>query len=268
MSGIIKCTLFSLALTSVLLMDSCADSSLELRYGFKSSGYSLSDLTPSGSMSITVAGTIIDKMNITGNVEVRAANVVIKNSKISDKGYWPVRVFSGASLTIEATEIVGASNSEAAIGIDSGGTYSASLLDVHGSADGLRAGSGVVIENCYIHDLSVVSGVTHNDGIQMLSGTNVRISNNYIDVKNGCNSAIIIQTDSGAISDVTISSNYLNGGGYTIFSRKGSEGSIPTGIVITGNRFGRSYQYGLLSADGTPTWSGNVWNDNGASASF
>lgn len=236
--------------------------------GYIGAGIALKDLSASGSLSITTAGTIIENRNIVGTVEVRAANVTIRNCRIYSTGYWPVRVFPSASLTIEYTEIEGTSNAEAAIAAsDSTASYVARHLDVHGVVDGLRASTNVTIESCYIHDLLVIAGQTHNDGIQMLAGSDVVIRGNRIDPGSGCNSAIIIQTDFGMIDNVLISGNYLSGGGYTVFSRIGnySASIAPTNVRILNNSFGKSYVYGLFSIDGSALCSGNTWASDDSS---
>jgi hypothetical protein len=69
-------------------------------------------------------------------------------------------------------------------------------------------------------------------------------------------------TDFGGISDITITGNLLNGGNYTVYSRSGGNGD-PTGVSITDNHFGRADVFGLLSADGSVTWSGNVSDSMG-----
>jgi len=69
-------------------------------------------------------------------------------------------------------------------------------------------------------------------------------------------------TDFGGISDITITGNLLNGGNYTVYSRSGGNGD-PTGVSVTGNHFGGADVYGLLSADGSVAWSGNVSDSTG-----
>ena len=69
-------------------------------------------------------------------------------------------------------------------------------------------------------------------------------------------------TDFGGISNITITGNLLNGGNFTVYSRSGGNGD-PTGVTVTGNHFGSADVFGLLSADGSVSWSGNVADSTG-----
>ena len=52
-----------------------------------------------------------------------------------------------------------------------------------------------------------------------------------------------------------VDGNWLNGGNYTIYS-------IQIGSCrVTNNLFGHNYRFGLLSADGSVTWTNNRWMD-------
>ncbi len=227
--------------------------------GFTGSGLKIKDLKPSGSITITKPNTIIERMNINGCIVIQAKNVTIRNCRIACPGAWPILMYSGSSMTIEYTEIIGTPKAAAAIG---GDNYTAQHLNVHGSVDGLYVGDNTTVENCYIHDLGFGPG-SHNDGIQQSYGKNVVIRNNYITVARGSTSAILIQTDKGPIDNVAIDNNILNGGQYTIYSRIGDYRlhTPPTNVKITNNHFGRGCVYGLFSIDGTVQFKNNVWND-------
>jgi hypothetical protein len=229
--------------------------------GFRGAGITIKDLKKSGPIFIKQEGTVIEKVDINGRVEVYAKNAIIRNSRISSMDYWPVRIFPGGSLTIEYTEIIGIPASEGAITTDN---YTARYLNVHGTSDGLRGGENIIIEYCYIHDLAVSKG-SHNDGIQISAGGNVIIRNNVIEVPRGSTSAILIETDFGPIDNILIDNNILDGGAYTIYSRIGNyrPRTPPTNVRITNNRFGRSYHYGLFSIDGAVHFNNNIWHDSG-----
>ena len=58
--------------------------------------------------------------------------------------------------------------------------YTARRLNIHGGADGLKADSNVLIEDCWIHDLSNGPG-EHNDAVQSTGGKGVTIRHNVLD---------------------------------------------------------------------------------------
>lgn len=118
-----------------------------------------------------------------------------------------------------------------------------------------------VVEDNYFHDL-VEANDAHNDGFQAGKGANIVIRNNTISVPDQQTSAIILGTSAGPIDNVLIEGNFLNGGAYTVYSRDKGDGP-PTNVTITGNAFGRDYLYGILSADGSLTWTNNTWADTG-----
>ena len=229
--------------------------------GYRGAGLSPDDLEPSGSIEILTADTVIEGMDITGRIEIKAPRVTVRNSRIRSTDPYPVRVFPGGSLVIEFTEVIGASSCVAAV---APGNYTARRLDVHGATDGFRAGSNVIIEGCYIHDLAM-NGGSSNHGIRQLSGRNVLIRNNTIEMPPGSASAIMIATDTGPIDNVLIDGNRVNGGGYIIHSRAGRHipPVVPTNIRINNNRLGRNFGHGLFSTGRTTTFSGNVWLDSG-----
>ncbi|HPL17512.1 MAG TPA: right-handed parallel beta-helix repeat-containing protein [Spirochaetota bacterium] len=229
--------------------------------GYRGAGIDADDLVPSGGIEVLRAGTVIEGMDITGSVEVKAPRVTVRNCRIRSADRYPVRVFPAGSLVIEHTEIIGAFSSEAAV---AAGNCTARRLDIHGSRDGFRAGSNVIIEGCYIHHLAAHGG-PRNNGIRLLSGRNVLIRNNCIEMPPVSSSAIMIATDSGPIDNVLIYGNIVKGGKFIIHSRAGSHVPPvePTNVRINNNRMGRDFRQGLFYTSGTTTFSGNVWLDSG-----
>ena len=62
-------------------------------------------LTPSGGLTISTAGTVIDAPDITGPVVVNAPNVTIRNTRIRSNSMWVIDNNS-TGLLIEDSEIV------------------------------------------------------------------------------------------------------------------------------------------------------------------
>ena len=138
-------------------------------------------------------------------------------------------------------------------------------------SDGINIGgnaSNVTITNNYIHDLIYYSP-DHDDCILFEgSDSSVTIHNNTLLNPLDQTSCISLYQNFGTsgYSNVSITGNYLAGGGYCIYC--GASGSGPlTNMVFTGNVFSQQFWpaggfYGPLAYQ--PNWgtSGNVWKDN------
>ncbi len=225
-------------------------------------------LTNSSGMTITTNGAVIQNLNITGTVHVKANNVTIRNCKIQHGGTYGIQCTYGyTGLVIEDTEITG--QQSAAV---YGSNFVARRLHIHDmGADAFKPGTNFTIESSYIHHLGFISG-SHSDGVQMVSGGDGIIRWNNFDMPHDepgyTNSQVIlVQTNNGPIDDVLIDANWINGGSVSVQIRdKGTGHGAPTNVVITDNQFGRDYQYNIRALDGTVVWTGNVWEDDGTPA--
>ncbi|GAA3579188.1 hypothetical protein GCM10022197_40840 [Microlunatus spumicola] len=232
-------------------------------------GTSLSDYT--GPYTISTAGTVIDAKRITGCLVIKADDVTIKNSLISSGGcFFNVLSDQGnTGLTLTDVEIDGQGNTGGDSAVNGGG-YTCLRCNVHGTVDGFKAGSGVVIRDTFIHDLAE-SADSHNDGIQTLGTTDLKILHNTIVVVGRATSAIILSTNAAdQIRNVQIDGNLLGGGAYTVYGGYDSttdDKSKVSDIVITDNQFTTSIfpkggAYGPLTSTAPPVRvSGNTWYD-------
>jgi hypothetical protein len=133
-------------------------------------------------------------------------------------------------------------------------------------------GNDVTIQSSWLHDNTHFlqdpnwnGQPSHDDSIQIVSGTNIRISNTTY--SGAYNSGIQITQDHGTVSNVTIAGNLAGGGGCTInVSEKG--GGAIAGISVTGNRFKRDQRLAGCAIIRPQTTNvaatGNTWADNGA----
>lgn len=149
-------------------------------------------------------------------------------------------------------------------------------VDIRGTTDGIKTGNNTVIQDSYIHDMlwwasdpNQGGGQTHNDGIQILSGTNVDIIHNTLHPagENGSNAAVQITQTNGAVDDVLISRNNVDWGGCTLNIANSPLATL-TGVSTTDNHFGRNQRFAncaMLLGSGVTlaAYSGNVWGDNG-----
>ena len=227
--------------------------------------------TYTGPTTITTAGTVIDSKLITGCLNIKANNVVIKNSRVQSKGCF-FNILSdnrNTGLQLTDVEIDGQGNTSGDSAINGGG-FACLRCNLHGTIDGAKAQSNVVFQDSYIHDLVNIAG-SHNDGIQSLGTTGLTISHNTIIVKGAATSAVILSTGSASdMRNVAIKRNLLAGGAYTVYGgyQAGTDSlSKVSDISITDNRFStviypRSGAYGpLTSVDAPVIHTGNTWAD-------
>lgn len=148
-------------------------------------------------------------------------------------------------------------------------------VDISGTVDGVKASDNVIIRNSYIRDMSWFAsdpdqggGSTHNDGVQILNGSNIQLIHNTITPagQNGSNAAVQITQDFGAVGSVLIEKNYVDYGGCTLNVANKPLSSL-SGVSIIDNRFGHNQgfnnctikkQSGVTFAN----YTGNLWGDN------
>ncbi|MDT5207621.1 MAG: hypothetical protein QOF67_36 [Mycobacterium sp.] len=218
-------------------------------------------LSTSPGLVVTVDGAVIDALDIAGSLDIKANNVTVQRSRITSSRSSAVRVLPGyTGFQLVDSEVVGVNSLTSHCGVAvSGSGVTLARVDIHDCEDGFHPGNNSTIQDSYIHDLWIgtyLSGVslldTHNDGIQVMSGSHFVIRHNRIEIGHNQNAAIFVKADFGAISDVVIDGNYLDGGGYTIFGGDTKVGLV-TDVTITNNTFGPSSVYGILF---TSRWTG------------
>jgi hypothetical protein len=237
-------------------------------------------LVASGSITLTVAGTLIDALDISGCISVQTSNVIIKRTRVRGGlcGTNQIQIKPGVSgVLIEDTEVDGSNQNAFYAGI--GGTgFTCLRCNVHGVGQGfnINADLPTVIQDSYVHDLYACCG-SHNEDIYVgdANPASLTIRHNTLSNAHGQTSAISLFADFGPIQHVTIDHNLLNGGGYTLYGGSSCPKSFCTqtaSIVVTNNHFGRLYysncgQYGPMTAfdPARPgnVWSGNLWDDTG-----
>ncbi|MCB9906271.1 MAG: LamG domain-containing protein [Planctomycetes bacterium] len=225
-----------------------------------------------GSMTITQNGFVLQNARIYGTIDVQANNVTIRNF-IQDAGgqAYGIRCNNGnTGLVVEDGEIYNVASAHIY-----GGGFSAYRLNLHESGgDGFKTISNVLVEGCWVHHLGTADGA-HADCNQTRVGGNLTFRGNYFDLpidigqpykQNAC---WIVQTGEGAIDNVLIENNWLNGGNYSIFieNKWTTNNSLPnygdpTNVRILNNRFGRDFRFGPLRATSYATISGNRWDDD------
>lgn len=228
-------------------------------------------LTTSDCITVTTNGAVVQNLHITDcNITIHANNVTIKNTLIDGCTYFPIDYPDGGpytGLVVQDTEIAG-NCSQVTAGLSFAG-YTAIRVHVHGTADGFKANSNTVIRDSYIHDLAVTAS-SHNDGIQSTGGSNVTFQHNTCDLRSGGDDCFQPgPSDSGWL----YTDNLLGANSNVCWMINGNTGTVNS--TFTNNRFmripggGCSNGSSPASLPGTGnTWSGNIWDDNGAPATL
>lgn len=223
----------------------------------------------SGGLVVTTPGQVIDARRITGTVDIRAHDVVIRNSEIHsyiDNEHNGTRY----RFTIEDSTVAPPSGCSSwgngAIGLSN---YTARRVRINGFPDGFRvAGGNILVEDSFV-TLCSANPSDHSDGIQAYGaagGTNIVIRHNTIDqraVTNGAATAPIFIPNDGERQgnqdlSVTVTDNLLAGGGYSLRLYGHLPFSAP---AVTGNKIvDRTWAYGPLDVTCSQigTWSTNA----------
>lgn len=232
---------------------------------------------------INVDGTVLDGKEIFGDVKIQAKNVVIKNSLLHCGNYKPstntgcidANSANVVNLTVQDSTIHPIMPSPLRDGIV-GHEYTALRNHVYGTNDGMgvfnkpggSVNANVRIEGNYIHttvyhdaanDPGPAADGTHNDGIQVQGGTNIRIAGNTITndgvlgagskadatkprlLPHGHGCTIILQNNTGApLKNTVVEQNWLDDGLASACIKPGE-------ITFQKNRFGQNqYNYFAL----------------------
>jgi hypothetical protein len=190
-------------------------------------------LTPSGGLTISTAGAVIDGRDISGQVIVNAPNVTIRDSRIRSNAMWVVDNNS-TGLVVEDSEIInrpvsGQPNCHNGIG---NSNFTVRRTEITGCENAMNIdnpGNVTFVDN-YVHDLDIEGpsyvwgNDPHTDGIQIgQAASNLVIRHNWIDPSpgSGVTAGIIMYTGSGTQnSNAWIEDNYIDGRGasYAIYA--------------------------------------------------
>ncbi|MET0931817.1 MAG: right-handed parallel beta-helix repeat-containing protein [Aeromicrobium sp.] len=235
------------------------------------------ELTKSGSIDASEDGQVIDGLDVTGEINVTAKNVTIRNTRVTGgrgagAADWVVILRPGAdNLTIEDSEIRTPEGSDQDIACifnigDSRPTIT--RVDIHACSAGVSSGGGLV-EDSYIHDMASVPGLSHVVGVASNGGGGMTVRHNTIFNQYDQTAAIAFYQDFGTQKDNLVEDNLLAGGGYCVYGGAGQSGAT-SNIRFVDNRFSRKYSpdcgfFGVVASftlsDPGNAWTGNYWDD-------
>ena len=228
-------------------------------------------LTPSGSITVTTSGTVLQDLDVTGTISIApgVSNVTIKNVRVRSSTSLYLIDDRGTNLTVQDSELIGTAVPAPSDAVNLNlGTLTLTRDDISGVRNGVNLGGPAVIQDCYFHGI-VQNPSSHNEDIYIGSGGNVRIVHNTLLNGLAQTAAVFIKTDFGPISNVLVQNNLMAGGGYVIYGGSGGPNGSATDVVATGNVISRTFfanggQFGVRTAwpsDAASRWSGNVWDD-------
>jgi len=176
-----------------------------------------------GSLTISTAGTVIDSKIINGDLQIKANNVTIKNSRITGGGYYVIHSTASSGVKIIHNEIISSSGGNKYIGILGKVDFICGNY-IHGFENGISMYDGGATIQANLIDKMDGAPTAHHDGIEVYGGSNYKIWGNTIKLTNAGGTgwltetgAINISDDSSVINDVEINGNWLGGGSFTVY---------------------------------------------------
>lgn len=233
--------------------------------------------TVTGGLVVTADGTVIDGYRVSGGIQVRAQNVVIRNSWVTNSaggagGSGVVNINPGFSATIDHSLLDGSNATHACIwhegksmvatgnecvGVNDGIFSWATQTGVDGTGDSFR------IEGNWLHAFTTQAANGHIDGYQTEGAKHGVIRHNTIDVSQDQDSTIAIWNSRKSADDIVVDNNLLAGGGFAAYAEDYSPseanpagGYTVTNVSFTNNRFS-TVHYGCVGYWG-------VWFPRGA----
>jgi hypothetical protein len=229
----------------------------------------------SGPCKITKAGTVIDGKSVKCGLDIRAKNVVIRNSFISGH----VNSDDGGAVTIQNSEVDDGTAYEATV---SGTDLTVQRSNIHGGEASVNCWGNCTVVDSWLHGQYMPDGGNwHLDAFLSNGASNVVLRHNTLACDHagsndgGCSANVGIFGDFAKNSHYTVDHNlFVAGDNMSYCTYGGSTQSKPypaDNMVFVNNVFqrgsnGKCGQYGPVAAfDQTrpgSRWENNVW-DNG-----
>ena len=256
-------------------------------------------LTPSGSVTLSTPGQVLNSVDLTGSVTVTAPNVTIENSKLhttsGGSGTRVITLNQGATgFTLKDSEVYGNGSTTNApqSGVwnhydNSGAQVLRSYL--HGFPDSWEGRVDLFKDSYGVVD-AAYSG-SHDEIIYVCS-TTVKVEHSTLINQHGQTATVFGDTICGGGNTFTVTDSLLAGGGYIVYPQANTTGSGGS-TNVSGNRIARcttqevvnssgdhlcqggtdefglfpnggKYGYCSGSSSGCAGFSNNVWDNNGA----
>ncbi|QBD76130.1 hypothetical protein EPA93_08955 [Ktedonosporobacter rubrisoli] len=201
-------------------------------------------LTPyTGSSEIRQDGTVLDRVDINGGLDIYANNVTIKNSRITSADWWGVLLRENYSnLKILHCTFIGQQTSgkgEYAVTNFGYGYVEVANSNFTSWQDAIDLGAGYVHDN-YVHDVASVANA-HTNAFMSEGGSpqGLRVIHNTLlnFDEQTASGALSLFPDSDSISNVTVEDNWLAGGSYTLYGGERGGSTTSKNVKILNNVF-------------------------------
>jgi hypothetical protein len=223
-------------------------------------------LTPSGSITVKREGAVLENLDITGTLTIKASHVTVRNTRVRSGGYAVITVDPSASdVTLTDVDVIG--NGLAGSAGSSGivGTATVSGARVSGVENGFLPGSGSRISGSYVARLAA-PGKPHYDGVQIDGDVHdVTLSDTTIDLsEHDQTSAVMVDNYYGPVSAIAVDHNLLAGGGFTVYADGSFSTTAPiTGVAYTRNRVAAGSYGTHVVRNASTVWTDNVVDGDG-----
>lgn len=188
----------------------------------------------------------------TGSADVGYKTITTANQTINN--FTSTGIYQKSSgLKVTNGKIDGKGTTENGIQFNN---YTAEGIEVFGTKDGFKAHGDTTILNCYVRDLAVTAA-THNDGVQVSGGGNVKILKTRFErttpnpikggkIEQSGTAAVFVKPENGdTIGEVEIDGCFFDRwGNYHLQSSKRADGADAIDHLIVRNCiFGRTVTY-------------------------
>jgi hypothetical protein len=229
-------------------------------------------LRPSGEITVTKDGTVIDGVDVNGCIIVKANHVTIRHTRVRascDSGSISTPdSTNAANVVIEDTEIDGLNQRVDVAGVSYSG-FTCRRCNIHHTGTGMRFGHDARVEDSWLHDMNA-GGISHNNAIAGHGAVNLTVLRNRLECLNvdHCTAALALFYET-EVHDVLVQGNIFSGGGYCVYGGADRSGRTGHNLRFIGNAFSTSPyakcgQYGPVAywqAGQGNEWTGNYWND-------
>ena len=203
-------------------------------------------LTPHiGDIVVTRPGTVIANREVFGFITVKAPNVTIRNTVVHggptsyNRGL--ITNYGYDNLLVENVDVIPLNDTVWQDGVK-GWDFTLRRVYINGNVDSVKIhGDNVLIRDSVLEDTNYQESdpnqdgrPSHNDGVQILKGRNIRIVNNTI--RDQQNFAVLGSADKGNTSGLQVRNNYLDGGQCTV--KLEEKNGRQLSVAITDNKLG------------------------------
>jgi hypothetical protein len=221
-------------------------------------------LKPSGSLTVTRAGTVVSGLQVTGTINVLASNVTIEDTRVtqgttcgdtSTCGNYVIRIDEAASgTTIRDVETASAAGATCEHDIrNTGGSLTVEGAYLHACDSNVYAAGPTVVEDSYGISKIDIS----NDHVENIYFNDTSFSAIHDTLLNPVGQTAVVFGNSGGGIDVTNCRNQLTvldsllaGGGYTIYPCAHAASAGSSSVNIQGNHFARCVTAESYNPDG------------------